>query len=256
MIIKTQGVILSQRSYRDNEKYLTILTKDCGLIEARIRVFGQIKRTIFQSICPPGYYKMDLFVSKQMYYTVDTIEKIEDFFTLRYDVEKLALAGYFCELTQALVPAKEHVWVYLRLLLNTLYLLEQEKRIPLFLKAVFELRSLSISGFMPNLVCCRECCEYEQKQMYFLPLEGELICSDCMREHPAQRNDLPILLNKPVLSAMRYIIYKDFDKLFDFSLSPVYLKQLSQVTEYYMLTRLEKEFNSLVMYKQLKTEEP
>lgn len=251
MMIKTDGIILSQRCYRDSEKFMTILTHELGLIEAHCKVFGQIKRTGFNSMGIFGFYRFDVFAGKHRY-SVNTAEKIEDFYAIRYDVEKLALAGYFCELTQTLAPPKEHAWVYLRLLLNTLSFLEKGTRSMAFLKAVYELKALSIEGFMPNLVCCKECCEYNKPKMYFLPIRGELLCSDCMTE---QFDQVRILVNKPVLRAMRYIIYKDIDELFNFSLEAEFLKQLGEVTEYYMLNKTEIEYNSLKMYKQLKTEE-
>lgn len=251
MVIKVKGMVLSQRSYRDSEKYLTILTKDYGLIEARIRVFGQIRRTVFQTVGPPGYYQFDLFTTKNRY-TVDAVEPIEDFFDLRYDVEKVALASYLCELTQALIMPKDHADDTLRLLLNTLYLLAKGKRTPLFLKAVYEWRVMAINGFMPNLVCCRSCCEYEKKMMYFLPLDGELVCSDCM-PHPLE--EIQIQLSRPVLAAMRHIVYAELERLFQFRLSEENLRQLSKITEYYVKVKLEKELKSLALYQKLKTEE-
>ena len=252
MIIKAEGVVLSQRNYRDSEKYLTILTKEYGLIETAFRVFGQVKRAAYQSLGVCGYYRFDLFVNKNRY-SVNAIEKIEDFFGLRYDVEKLALAGYFCELTQSLVPPRELAWVYLRLLLNTLHLLEQDKRTQEFLKAVFELRVMAISGFMPNLVCCRSCCAYQKPNMYFLPLSGELVCSDCL--DPMSR-EIKALVSPTVLNAMRYIIYKDFEQLYGFSLDKEPLRQLGTITEFYLLSRIEREFKSLDLYHQLHREEP
>lgn len=249
MIIKTEGIILSQRSYRDSEKFLTILTRDQGLIEAKLRQFGQIKRSQFNLIAPPGYYRFDLFVLKQRY-TVDAAEKIEDFFSLRYDVEKLALAGYLCELTQSLAPPREDARVYLRLLLNTLALLEQERRSPAFLKAVFELRALSLGGFMPDLVCCKHCCEFEGKKMYFLPFAGTLVCSDCL-PGSTEAGQLHIPLAPPVLCAMRYILYKEEDRLFSFTLADKPLKQLGKLTEYYTLCHMENSrFPSLSLYNQ------
>lgn len=249
MIIKTEGMILSQRSYRDSEKFLTILTRDQGVLEAKLRQYGQIKRSQFNLIGPLGYFRFDLFVLKQRY-TVDAAEKIEDFFPLRYDVEKLALAGYFCELTQSLAPPREEAWVYLRLLLNTLALLEKDRRSPAFLKAVFELRALSIGGFMPDLVCCKHCCQFEGKKLYFLPFAGTLVCSDCLPGSP-ENDQLHIPLAPPVLAAMRYILYKEADKLFQFSLAEKPLEQLGKIAEYYTLCHMENsKFPSLQLYHQ------
>lgn len=90
------------------------------------------------------------------------------FYELRLDIEKLALAQYFCELMINIVPEGAETVPYLRLILNSLYFVANGKRPMPLIKAVFELRLLSLAGFMPNLVCCDKCKIYESKIMYFL----------------------------------------------------------------------------------------
>lgn len=68
------------------------------------------------------------------------------------------------------------------MLLNTLHLLEEDKKDMELLKSIFELRALAISGFMPDLVGCQSCGEYVKDSMFFLPVDGMIICSDCMSD--------------------------------------------------------------------------
>lgn len=247
MNIKIKGIVLSRRNFRSREKYLTLLTDSRGLIEARLRVFGQITSNCFSNISVIGYYNFDLFDGKNGY-VIDSAEPIETFFELRYDPLKLALAQYFCELTQFMVPPLQSAGENLRFLLNSLYFLKEGVKKPQFLKAIFEFRTLRLAGFMPNLVCCSQCCEYEKEVMYYLPLRSELVCSDCLGKIPKVE---AIPLPKSVLLAMRYILYKDDSEVFSFKLDDKSLKYLEGITEYCILLRTEKPLKTLTIYKRL-----
>lgn len=212
-----------------------------------MRVFGQITANCFSNIFVMGYYHFDLFEGKSGY-VVDAVEPIETFFELRYDPIKLALGQYFCELTQFMVPPLQSAGENLRFLLNSLYLLKKDTRSPQLLKAIFEFRTLRLSGFMPNLVCCVDCCEYEKGSMYYLPLRSVLICADCLKKEP---NDTAIPLPRSVLHAMRFILYKDAKDVFQFQLDQKSLQYLASLSEYCILIRTEQPLKSLTIYKQL-----
>ena len=67
----------------------------------------------------------------------------------------------------------------LRLLLNTLHLLCKGTKPLVQIKAVFELRALSISGYMPNILACANCGTYETPVMYFDVDGGCIYCENC-----------------------------------------------------------------------------
>ncbi len=49
------------------------------------------------------------------------------------------------------------------------------------LKAIVEMRMMSLAGYQPDLVCCAECGCYEAETMYFLPRSGKILCGACYR---------------------------------------------------------------------------
>lgn len=84
-------------------------------------------------------------------------------------MEALSLALYFAQLMAELAPELDDAEPYLRLILNTLHLLSSGKRPQLQLKAIFEMRLLSIAGYMPNLVACETCGAFESDPMFLTP---------------------------------------------------------------------------------------
>jgi DNA repair protein RecO (recombination protein O) len=97
------------------------------------------------------YGRFSFFVNRDRY-TLDNADLEQSFFSLRRRVDSLALATYIAELFGELAPREEEAGDYLRLILNSLHLLAEERRPPEQLKAICELRLMTMAGYMPDLV--------------------------------------------------------------------------------------------------------
>lgn len=248
MIIKTKGIVLNQRDIGENNKIITILTKDFGILEAIANGVKKGNSKLSASTQPLCYAEFCIYKGKK-YNSINSAEIEHLFYDLRLDVVRLSLAVYLCDLTSSVSLHLENSWVHLRLLLNTLSLLEKNKKDYNLLKSIFELRLLSLVGFMPNLVCCTECAIFETKLMYFSPVECNLICSNCIYNVNDDKMYIPAPL--PVISAMRHIIYSKDNEIFNFNVKGKTLQQLNIVTEYFVLSHIERTFKSLDMYKKM-----
>lgn len=251
MQIKTLGFVLKQRNIGENDRIVTVLTADFGVIEVSARGVKS-SRSGISAVCQIlTYSEFCLFKSKSGY-IINSAEIVSSFYNLRLDVVKVALAGYFCELVTYLSPSAETAPDFLKLLLNTLYFLNERKKDEKLLKAIFELRSISISGFMPDLVCCNECARFESELMYFIPLDGLLICDECLVNSRFRGDSIiKYKVYSPVLSALRHIVYSTAEKIFSFKLEGNSLDQFCFIVENYVLLHTEGKFRSLEVYESL-----
>ncbi|MCL2088392.1 MAG: DNA repair protein RecO [Oscillospiraceae bacterium] len=238
-----KGLILKSRNLCEYDRIATILTEQ-GIIEAVIRGKNRITNNPLASVSVFGYYEFSVFFGKKTNY-INSAAAINGFYDLRLDVVKVSLASYFSELTIELSPQGKQSADILRLFLNTLYLLETDKREMPLLKAVFELRLISSAGFMPNLVSCAECHCYENETFLLIPEKGGIYCTGCAKSGDC----LAIEINIHILTAMRHIVYSEPDKLFNFKCSGA--ETLSRITEKYAIYHIQKDFNSLEMYRRL-----
>ena len=234
------GIVIREVNSKEDDRLLSILTRDHGVIDAYARGAKRMKSKLLSSTELLCYSRFELF-SYKGHYTVDDSESIRVFFGIREDIEKLSLAAYFSQICRDLVPEGESSPLYLRLFLNSLHLLEKGSRSPLFLKPMFELRMLTMSGYMPDLVGCSVCGQDPKDAVWFSPLLGTICCSQCT---PPQGSDW-MLLPAGVLAAMRHILYSEFEKLFQFTLSPKGLVVLEEASEKYLKTQLERTFPAL-----------
>ncbi len=254
MTIKTKAIVLKHNFLSEDDKMLFLLSKEHGLIEAKARNVKRLRGALLNSTEDCCYSEFCLFSGRNGY-IVNSADKIDNFYGLRNDLEKMALAGYFCELTYYLTPTAENAEVFLRLLCNCLYLLANDKRSPAFLKPVFEFRAMSESGFPPNLVACDRCGCFEGEMMYFYPLDGVILCDRCRTlqysADPTEPERPCYRLPANVLAAMRHILFSEMDRLFAFKLGDDTLKYLDSLTEYYTKIYLERTLKSLDFYHSL-----
>lgn len=244
MQLSADAVVIREKRLEEQDRLLTLLTRDRGVIAAYAKGAGRMKGGMVSSTELLCYSHFRLFQNKERTF-VDSAEGDTIFFGIRQELEKLSLATYFCQLCCELVPPLEQDEGYLRLMLNSLHFLEKDKLAPGLLKPLFELRILSMSGYMPDLVACSACGELRGEELWFSPVTGVLFCGDCR-----PRADATLLpLSKSCFEAMRHIIYSDFDKLFAFRLSPESAAELGRVCRAYLLSQVERMLPALNYYE-------
>ena len=139
----------------------------------------------------------------------------------------------------------------LSLLHSSLHALDKLDRPPALIKAAFELRALCLAGYGPLLDGCAVCGREPPEDPRFHLREGDLHCAAC-RGEVGEGISMPV--DEGSLAAMRHIVYGDPKRLFSFQLGEGGLKQLSGLTEAYLLTQLERGFRTLDFYKQVSLE--
>ena len=240
MLLKTDGIVIREKATLERDRYVTLLTREDGVLHGFARGAQALKSTKQSGTQLFAYADFTITRGKDAYIVTEAQPK-KVFYGFREDVERLSLAQYFCELVGTLAPEEQEAEEYLCLFLNALHLLETGKRPQPFLKAVMELRLMSISGYMPDLTGCAVCGTYSDDDMFFDRRNGCLYCKNCGQSGEP--------LTAGLLAAMRHICLADPKKVFSFTLSDASLRKLASITEGYMHTHLNHSFRTLQFYK-------
>lgn len=247
MQVHSDGLIIMEKPISETDKLLTILTRDFGIIRAFAKGVKSVKNKNFSATQQFCYSDFVIFKGRSKYIINEANSK-KNFWNLRCDIEKLALAQYFCDLILNLVAEEQrHTEDILRLVLNSLHYLSEDKISHKLLKSIFEMRILALSGYMPNLIACPCCESSDSKNFYFVPETNGIVCTECARDY----NFLKFELSDSVLYALRYTVFSEFNKMFSFDLKPKSQIELSAITEAYLLRCVEKNLKTLDFYKQL-----
>lgn len=240
MTFNENGLILKEQNIGERDKLVTVLTANHGVLRAFVRGAKAVKSKKQSATSKFCYAKLSLYQGKDSY-IIDEAQSIEMFFGLRDSIDALALGEYFLELGFVFSPEEQAAEENLRVILNSLYMLSNKKRPPKLLKAITELRLLSVGGYAPNLVACDKCGCFETPTMYF-DMEGILYCENCA---PATA---PFALPLGVVSAMRHIVFSELRDLYNFKLDNALCDELGYVTETYLLRQTGHKFKTLDFY--------
>ncbi len=243
MHLNTDGLVVKEKTSGESDRIVTLLTRDYGIIRAFVRGAKSVKNKNQSGTQIFAYSNFSIYRGRDAY-IIDEAVPVEVFYKLFENLEFISLAQYFCELVACLAPEEAPAEEHLSVMLNSLYLLSNGRRPQHFLKAVTELRLMSISGYMPNLLACDSCGKYSDDTMFFDSGNGRLSCPDC------SSSGIPI--SRGILTAMRHICLTDPKKIFSFSLPDDSLRHLSAVTEDYIARHIDKKFKTLSFYKSLK----
>lgn len=241
------GLVVRETTQGENNKILSILTKEKGVITATVRGAKKINSKNGGGSQLFSYATFSIEESKGWKYIRGT-EPITIFYNLRNDLKKLSLASYFMQMIYECIMENQDSKEILRLTLNTLHFLQDGSRSPELLKSIFEMRFLSEIGLMPDLVACQLCAEYMPEKPVFLLDKGMFFCDECLDKVTYDRSKA-VKIPKVILHTLRYICLSDMDKIFSFKLSEKCEEILGKLSEDYMYERLQRNFSSLEFYK-------
>lgn len=244
MYVQLNGLVVNEVSIGEGNKVVNLLTDQRGIIKAFVKgaKYAKGKNSCASQLF--SYSELLLYVGKNGY-TINESEIKEQFLNLRKDIYKLALAQYFCEIALCMSPKEEKAVDYLRLILNSLAYLEKDKIKKEIIKSVFEMRICVMSGYMPDIIGCRNCGIYKPGEMYFSLNNSFFMCKDCLNGKYSGYN----YLKAGTSEALRHIVYSPLNKLFLFTISDESLLDLSVITEKYLRLNSYTEFKALNFYK-------
>jgi len=245
MRFTTDALVIKEMKVAESDRLVTLLTRDYGVIKAFAAGAKNIKSRKGAATGLLSYSSMTI-LKKNDTYRIYEATPIRVFFGVGSDVVRLSLSQYFCELALVLSPTEDESEEFLRVILNSLYFLTEEKRNPELIKAITEFRIAAMTGYMPDLVACENCGAFENDIMYFRISDGHILCDGCK----AEVGVVPI--DRTLLSAMRHIVYSKLAALYSFEIPDNAALRLSDITEKYILTQTDHSFKTLDFYKAVK----
>ncbi len=235
MTRKVKGILLRMGQTVHDEKVLTVLTEQMGCIS----VFAKASRKKTQY--DQFYYgEWVLYETAGGNYLLNSFSLEEPFHGLKERMEDTFLAGYFAQLVLHFCKGEPRdTGVLLSLLLNGLYLLGKG-RAPLLIKSVFELKTMQLMGYCPNLAPC------PHPGGHFALEDGSILCDTCALPHKT------VPVSGTVLAALTHILNNAPAKAYSFSIPDGELLGLSKLTEAFLFYHLELRSSALEMWKEMK----
>lgn len=246
--IVTKGIVLRETQTKETDKILTVLTAEQGKLPVIARGARRKGSRIAAASELLAFSELVLY-ERRGWYLLDEASTIALFDGIRADVELLSLASYFAEMTEAVTTEDTPAGEILTLLLNTLYALDTLGKPRELVRAAFELKLLSLSGYEPLVDECAVCGKNAPAEPMFDVQQGVVLCRGC-----ALSADNLLALDPGSLAAMRHVLHSERKRMLSFSLSGETQKRFSRACEAFARVQLDRSFRTLDFYKSIQTE--
>jgi DNA repair protein RecO (recombination protein O) len=225
--MQSQALILRTGAIKENDRLLTALTGEYGVISAFANGAKKPKSPLHGATQCYAYGPFEFSRRRDTYVVADARAEGVFFAGLAADISRLALAGYFSALFAELSPREEPAPEHLRLAMNALHFLGAGTRPQWLLKAVVEMRLICLAGYQPDL-------------------SGDGLYLDCARGVLApEAGPGRVLLEPPVREAMRFVCAAPLERAFRFTLPEEGLRALSFASQVYLRHQTGRRFEEL-----------
>lgn len=256
MNLEVKGLIIRTVDIKETDRLVTIFTEEQGAITALARGARSLKSRKMAATLQFCYGRYVLYKNGDKLW-IKEAELIENFFDIRQSIEGLALANYIAEVLSDVTVAEAEQDL-LRLALNSLYAISRNLYPITKIKSAFEIRAVSILGFMPNVLSCHNCNE-KNGDFFFDIMGGIMECRACHEKRERGRIEhsdpheahILCILSEGAKTALGYCIYAPVERVFAFNVSDEDMRLLAKATEEYLLNHLERGFKSLDFYKSI-----
>lgn len=205
------GIVLSAANVGEHDRSLYILTKEHGKISAFARGSRRTNSPLLATTVPMCFGTFEAYPGRNAYYV--TGANISHYFRdLTTDYDSMCYGALFLEMAEYMSVEEMVEKDRLGLLFMTLRALQEKKQSFELIRAIYELRSLVISGEYPDVFSCKACRTKDNIKFFSLKDRG-VYCEKCGQTY----SGAPI--DPSTLYAMQFIMSTPVEKLYTFALS-------------------------------------
>lgn len=185
-LVKCKAIVLSENQYKENDKMLVAISDEFGKITISAKGAKRVNSpflAVSQQFC---FSEMSLYEGKNGIYTLSDATLISSFYGLRNDLDNLFSANDIAQISLKVSQEELPDNDLMRLLLNTLFMLSENKISSELAEIIFKIRLVYDEGLLPE----------------------------------------PKFMSDGALMAVNHIIMSDFDKIYSFNVSDEVRKEL------------------------------
>ncbi|MCI6859055.1 MAG: DNA repair protein RecO [Eubacterium sp.] len=240
---KVTGIILSVRSIGENDRTMTILTKERGKITVFARGCRRPNHPLF-GVTQPLLYCEFMVSDTRKYTYLNSADCIDSFFFLKESLENIYYSSYFAEVAEYFTVEGQDERNILNLLFVT-FMAIKKKKVPLkLIRRIFELKVLQFAGLGMQCFSCL-CCG-RQDNLTNLSLEaGGTFCQECGKTAGGRPVD------PSVLYVLQYVSASPLESLYAFTLKEEISREFRWTVKRYFAVHVEHRFKSAQMLDEL-----
>ncbi len=247
--LKVRGIILRLVNFKDYDRYLTVLTRDLGVISIYARRIRSAKNTFGQRCQLFSFADFTVFENKGRY-SLNEVETVYTFGRLREDVLALTGAAQLAEIILDSVPEAQDQRFY-ELFLRACHELDRDEKLVYRTTWLAEMKLMHLLGYQPLLGRCRICDtspEYAE-EVYFDYRHAAVYCP--MHGAPRLNEIVPTTgrISLALYRLLQYLEQAPIERTFAVQLEPALVDELGHFTLRYVDERLDRTYNKFTFFQ-------
>lgn len=236
-LLRSEAIVLRTRDLGEADRILTLFTADYGKVSAVAKGCRRVRNRLMGVSVPFVHMKALLFEGSSLD-NLTQAELIHSFIDIREDLEKMAYASYMAEIVDQMTEEREPLTSLFNLLLGCLLVLSEGHH-PDVVVRYFDVNSLSILGYRPQLDHCVKCGK-ETDLTRISAIAGGMLCTSCGKQEQTS-----VSLSPGALQMLRRFLVTSVDRLKVLQVSSDMLREMERAMRLFIDYRLPRPLKSL-----------
>ncbi len=240
---KVTGIVLSVHNMGENDKSLTILTKERGKMQVISQRSRKQNHKLFAVSQPLTYAEFEVSYTRNYVY-LNSAECKDTFGDLKGDLDSICYSTYFAEVAEKCTVEMQDERNILNLLFVTFHAMRKKQMPYALIKSVFEYKILQFIGVGLEVFSCLSCGKEENLRVLSF-VEGGMFCTDCGKMHRGEH------IEGNVVYTMQYVAAVPLTKLYSFTLTDKLQAEFCQIVRKFFAMNMDYDFKSVKMLELL-----
>ncbi|MBE0447787.1 MAG: DNA repair protein RecO [Actinobacteria bacterium] len=177
-LYKSKGVVLKTQKLGESDRIITILTGNCGKVNAVAKGIRKTKSKFGSRLEPFTHVDLVLYKGRNLD-IITQAEIIGSFSEIRDSFDRITYGSAMLDLVNKISVEGERDTALYNLLLKSLKVVSQTKKNFRLLLIAFDIKLMAVSGYMPKLEQCVICGKKSGIKMRFSFEQGGIVCEGC-----------------------------------------------------------------------------
>lgn len=221
-VIKLEGVVLTDKAYKETSKILTILTKEKKVISVISKGCRRLKselRSVSERFC---YANFNVLYKENKLSTLVSADIINPFKNIKKDIEKISYVNFISDLTNQVLKNNYSDDIY-DIYISSILKIE-EGFSPSVITNILELKYLYYLGIEPRLDGCVVC--GDKNVVTLSSYKGGFVCKKHITDD--------YIVSLKTIKIIRMLKFVDISKISKLDISDIVKKEINSfIDEYY-----------------------
>lgn len=245
-LITVQGVVISAMPIGEYDKRIVLLTRERGKISAFVRGARRLNSPFMAAAEPFVFGSFTLYEGRSSY-NLNQVNVTHHFMELAAMQPGIYYGYYFLELADYFGREGTDEKNMMNLLYLTVKALLNPGIDDRLVRCIFELRTMTEQGLMPELFRCVNCGEEiaGKENLFFSQEAHGILDGDCLKKASPGEARTARRISQVALYTMQYIVSSPMTKLYSFTVTDEVLWELERHIQPYVAGNTDKKFKSL-----------